>query len=89
MNNSLLADNSLLRRGFGDVARKFGNHSPRTIVYLHDDVEHIVVHHSQSDVDVKEGRRLGDNASRCKQKEDDKPFHSANLLTAVHHVNLS
>ena len=89
MNNFLFTDNPLLGRGFGDVPCQFGHPSSGTVVHLYDDIKHVVIHYPESNINLEERRRLGISGSRRKQNKNDEPFHTANLLTVVHHVNLS
>ena len=89
VDNPVFTDNLIVGSSFCNVSGQFSYPATGAVVHLDHHIEHLIIDHPDTNIHIEKRRLLAEESTDEEEKRSHKPFHGANLLTVVHHVNLS
>ena len=89
VDNPFFAYNLIIGSCFCYVSGQFGDPAAGAVVHLDHHIEHLIIDHPDTNIHIEKKSLLAEEGTDKEEKRNHNPFHGANLLTGVHHVNLS
>ena len=89
VDNPVFTDNLIAGSSFCNVSGQFSYPAAGAVVNLDHHIQHLIIDNPDTNIHIEKRRLLAEEGTNKEEKRNHKPFHGANLLTCVHHVNLS